>query len=81
MGKFNIDPAATYFIGDSEVDVIAGRRAGCKTIFVLSGKTSRQEMGKWHEKPDYIFKDLLEATGWVLNKEKRRSQRAKRRDG
>lgn len=78
--KFDIDPAATYFIGDSEVDVIAGRRAGCKTIFVLSGKTSREDMGKWHEKPDYVFANLLEAAGWVLKKEKRRSERASRRD-
>jgi len=77
--KFGIELDKTYFIGDSEVDVIAGRRAGCKTIFVLSGKTSLQEMGKWPEKPDYIFKDLMDAVDWMLKKEKRRSARALRR--
>lgn len=78
--NFDIDPGKTYFIGDSEVDCIAGRRSGCKTILVLSGKTLREEMDKWREKPDYIFKDLLTASTWVLDKEKRRSKRAMRRD-
>jgi len=79
-GQYGIELNKTYFIGDSEVDVIAGRRAGCKTIFVLSGKTSRLEMEKWREKPDYIFKDLMDAVDWMLKKEKRRSARALRRD-
>jgi len=78
-GKYGIELNKTYFIGDSEVDVIAGRRAGCKTIFVLSGKTSRPEMEKWREKPDYTFKDLLEAVNWMLKRQKIRSDRALRR--
>ncbi|MCX5686369.1 MAG: D-glycero-beta-D-manno-heptose 1,7-bisphosphate 7-phosphatase [Candidatus Omnitrophica bacterium] len=77
--KFGIELDKTYFIGDSEVDVVAGRRAGCKTIFVLSGKTSLGEMEKWREKPDYIFNDLMGAVDWMLKKEKRRSVRASRR--
>lgn len=78
--EFNIELGNTYFIGDSEVDVIAGRRAGMRTIFILSGKTSRREMEKWPEKPDYTFNDLLEAVNWMLKKEKRRSDRALRRE-
>src|SRR3989338_7533561 len=35
--KYGIDVRATYFIGDSEADIIAGSRIGCKTIFLLSG--------------------------------------------
>lgn len=78
--KYQIELNKTYFVGDSEVDVIAGRRAGCKTIFVMSGKTSREEMKKWREKPDHIFKNLLEAVDWMLNKERRKSERASRRN-
>jgi len=69
----------TYFIGDSEVDVAAGRKLGCKTIFVLSGKTGREESEKWSEKPDYIFNDLLESVRWILARRRRKSDRALRR--
>lgn len=77
--KYFVNTKETYFIGDGHADIAAGERMGLKTVFVLSGKTSRQEMGKWPEKPDYIFKNLLEAVNWLLAKEKRRSERALRR--
>ena len=32
--KHNIDLAASWMVGDSETDVEAGRRAGCRTILV-----------------------------------------------
>lgn len=70
----------TYFIGDGKVDIIAGRRAGCRTVFVLSGKTSREEMEKWDEAPDFIFENLLRAVEWIIIKEKRRANRAARRN-
>lgn len=36
---FNIDLGQSYMIGDSEHDVEAGDRAGCKDSFLLSGKS------------------------------------------
>lgn len=79
ISKYNIDARETYFIGDSEVDVIAGKRMGLKTIFVLSGKTSREDMRKWPAKPDYVFSDILSAVKWLLGKAKRRTDRAFKR--
>jgi len=73
--KYHINPSETYFIGDSNVDVIAGRRIGAKTVFVLSGKTPLEEMKRWNERPDYVFRDLLEAVKWLVEKEKRRCER------
>lgn len=78
--KYGVTPRDTYIIGDSEVDVLAGRSAGLNTMFVLSGKTAMDEMRKWSVKPDYIFKDLLEAVKWLLVKERRRSERSVRRE-
>ena len=78
--KHRIIPGDTYIIGDSEVDVLAGKSAGLNTIFVLSGKTGMDQMRKWEVKPDYIFKDLLEAVKWVLTKQRRKSERAMRRE-
>ena len=78
--EYGIDFEDTYFVGDSLVDVQAGKRIGCRTVFVLSGKTPSDEMDKWAERPDYVFKDLLGFTKWLLAKEKRKAQRASRRE-
>ncbi|OGX01323.1 MAG: hypothetical protein A3I73_00240 [Omnitrophica bacterium RIFCSPLOWO2_02_FULL_45_16] len=59
--KYGIDPKTAYFIGDAEKDVIAGKKIGCKTVLVLSGKTSLKSIENWPEKPDYVFNDLLGA--------------------
>ncbi|MDP3791489.1 MAG: HAD family hydrolase [Candidatus Omnitrophota bacterium] len=67
--KHNIDLKKTYFIGDDKRDVIAGKSAGCKTVLVLSGKSSREDVKDWPDKPDYIFKDLLEAVNGLVKGE------------
>lgn len=64
--KYRIDPETTYFIGDGAVDVVAGKRFGCKTVLVLSGKTSREDIKNWDDKPDYVFEDLLKAVSWIV---------------
>ena len=51
-----------FFIGDTQVDILAGHNAGCRTIFVLSGREDRRYMRSWKVKPDFIAKDLFEAT-------------------
>ena len=64
--KYGIDPKETYFIGDDKKDILAGRKIGCKTVLVLSGKSKREDAEKWEEQPDYIFKNLLEAVKWII---------------
>lgn len=62
IGRHKIDFKKTYFIGDTERDIEAGKNIGCKTILVLSGKTpSKKEILNWKVKPDYIKKDLKES--------------------
>jgi histidinol-phosphate phosphatase family protein len=78
--KHGVTARDTYIVGDSEVDVLAGRGAGLGTILVLSGKTDMNGVKAWKVKPDYIFKDLLEAVKWLLIKEKRKFERSKRRE-
>lgn len=60
-----------YFIGDKISDITAGRRIGCKTILVLSGKTKREDVACWKIKPDYIKENLKESVDWILDKEKK----------
>ncbi|MCD4780629.1 MAG: HAD-IIIA family hydrolase [Candidatus Omnitrophica bacterium] len=57
----------SYFVGDTEGDIQAGVNAGCKTIFVLSGRENRRHLRGWAVKPDYIVKDLSEATKIITN--------------
>ncbi len=78
--ELGIDLNNSYFIGDTRTDVMAGRLAGCRTIFVLSGKATEEDVKKWDEKPDYVFKDLLDAAGWLIKKEERKARRARDRD-
>ncbi len=56
-----------FFVGDTQSDIQAGRNAGCKTIFALSGREDRRYMRRWNGlRPDFIAKNLLEATDIVL---------------
>ena len=57
-----------FFVGDSEVDVEAGRRFGCKTVLVLTGRTKKHEVKKLPFKPDVVHKDLEEAARWILKR-------------
>lgn len=68
IGK--IDFSKTFFIGDSDTDVIAGKNIGAKTILVLTGKTKTEEETEgWEIKPDYIFPSLKEAAEFILRME------------
>jgi len=58
---------ATYFVGDSIMDVQTGKNSGFKTILVLSGKEKLKNQNNWEAQPDFIAKDLLAATKIVLN--------------
>lgn len=58
-----------FFIGDTDSDILAGHNAGCKTIFVLSGKENRRSISRWEAKPDFIAKNLWEACEIVTNED------------
>jgi len=62
----DIDFKNMYFIGDSRLDVGAGKNAGCKTILLLTGKEDPDDAKNWEAQPDFIKKDLMEAVEWVL---------------
>ena len=62
----DIDFKNTYFIGDSRLDVAAGKNMGCKTILLLTGKENSDSAKDWEARPDFIKKDLKEAVEWVL---------------
>jgi D-glycero-D-manno-heptose 1,7-bisphosphate phosphatase len=64
-----IDLPASFLIGDSFVDVEAGRRAGVKTVMVMTGparedrSSTAMEFDAW---PDFMAQDILEAAALIL---------------
>lgn len=57
-----IDLARSWFIGDKSIDVECGRRAGTKTILVLTGEGRAQP----NAQPDFRAEDVAEAVRIVL---------------
>jgi D-glycero-D-manno-heptose 1,7-bisphosphate phosphatase len=51
-----------FFVGDAEGDIKTGHNAGCRTIFVLTGRDGRRHLRQWDVQPDYIVKDLKAAS-------------------
>ena len=58
--ELNIDLEKSYLIGDKTSDILAGKRAGCKTILVKTGYGGKDNA--FSIKPDFIAKNLLGAT-------------------
>lgn len=53
---FNIDMDKSYMVGDRASDILAGKKAGIKTVLLESGYgTKRLEADVM---PDYVFEDL-----------------------
>jgi D-glycero-D-manno-heptose 1,7-bisphosphate phosphatase len=61
---YRIDLAASFMVGDRWRDVEAGRRAGCRTVFIDLGYAERRP------EPDANFtaSDLVDATDWILSR-------------
>lgn len=63
IDRFNIDPASSFMIGDSERDIQAGINTGCITVGVRTGYGIK----KTNLLPDYMFVDLAEAADFIVD--------------
>jgi len=63
-----IDPHKSYFIGDKMIDVITGKRFGCKSILVKTGcgESEFKLLERSEFIPDKVCTDLLDATNWLI---------------
>ena len=64
--RFHIDLKRSFVIGDNGIDIRMGKAAGCRTVLVLTGMTSRRQVGQLSARPDRIVRNLPEAVRWVL---------------
>ena len=57
----HIDLAASYFVGDKSIDIECGRRAGTRTVLVLTGHGAEQRCAA-----DLTCRDAVEAAQRIL---------------
>ena len=79
LNKTLVHAKGAFFVGDTQKDVQAGRKAGCKTIFVLSGHSHRRSIRQWQVKPDFIVKDLKAAVEVIGHENSSHSRNSRRR--
>lgn len=67
---FNADFKKSYMIGDKATDIEAGRKAGCKNIFIVTKKEAKQEESLKKMKIFFKSKKLLEAATFIIKASK-----------
>jgi len=70
---WEIDPAASFMVGDRITDVAAGKNAGCATIQVTTGRESDAPIQGATEadlavEPDHVCEGLEPASEWILSR-------------
>ena len=61
LKKFSVNPGAALYIGDMTIDVQTGKKAGVRTIAVLTGSSTRKEIAAL--KPFKIVNNIREILG------------------
>jgi D-glycero-D-manno-heptose 1,7-bisphosphate phosphatase len=64
---FDIDITKSYMVGDRQIDVLAGKSAGCKTIHVLTG-IGKEQLSKLKINSDFTAENLYEAVKKIILK-------------
>ena len=65
--ELGLSPRLSFMVGDSQSDVEAGRRAGCRTVLITETEgdaddSSSETVGG----PDFVARDVLQAVHWIL---------------
>ncbi len=63
--EVNIDLTLSYMVGDGQMDVQAGKAAGCKTVLMTTGP-NQGENQSLNQAPDYVADSLYKAVEWII---------------
>jgi len=63
--ELGLDLAGSFVIGDTRMDIDAGKTLGCKTVLVTTGPRHGDDV---IDCPDFTAGSLLEAAEWILKK-------------
>lgn len=59
LERMELDAAEVLVAGDRlTTDIIGGFEAGCKTVFVLTGVNTREDLKDWEPKPDVVLDNI-----------------------
>lgn len=69
--QHNLNLGASFVVGDRITDIIAGARAGCRTVLVQTGKHQAPPIETVEPldesvQPDHVFADLKAMAEWIL---------------
>ena len=59
--EHNLDLKSSFMVGDKDLDVECGQRAGTKSIRLISEYEMKKDLA-----PDHIAKDLPQAVEWIM---------------
>lgn len=62
--KYNIDLTASWYVGDTTVDIQTGMNAGMRTVLVRTGEAGKD--GRYPVEADYEVPSLLQAVDLIL---------------
>lgn len=71
--EFNLDLEQSWMVGDRPGDIVAGHRAGCRTILVLTGcgRSSLERLLETGNVPDFLAENLRSASSLILDRDRR----------
>jgi len=64
--KLNLNLTKSWLIGDNITDILAGSKAGCKSILVLTGHGKQFDLNQL-PKNAWVKNDLLDAVDFILD--------------
>jgi len=68
--ELRVDPKSSYLVGDSLIDIQAGKKAGCTTFLLGNHKCDLCKfIEEKNNRPDFIVKDLYQAVKLIEKKE------------
>ena len=72
--EYKLNLTTSFLVGDRITDIIAGAKAGCRTILIQTGKHQSPPIETVEPldesvQPDYICADLKAAAEWILRKQ------------
>lgn len=64
----NIDLKRSWMIGDRYADIMAGSKAGCRTVLLNTGHAGNDKNKYENVEPDFVFNTLNEAVDFILSR-------------
>jgi len=80
--EHGVDLSASYMVGDRPTDLLAGERAGCRSIWVETGQHAAAPIETQEPlappRPDHVCPGLLQAARWILAQDRPRPRLSER---